>query len=135
LEQEVLLWEDMVKYYVASKFENKESVRDIYYALIEHGHIITEDWTHSVVEGEQAALDDKRGVAECDVFIGLFDIDAAYKGAYIEFGMAIALDKVIVIIGPYADRSTFIHLPGIIRYDTIAHFMKSINPSLPPDAS
>ena len=130
LEQKVLLWEDLVKCYVASKFENKEDVREIMYALIEHGHSITEDWTHSTEENNiKAALADKRGVEECDTFIGLFNINANYKGAYIELGMAIALDKEIIIIGPHADRSTFIHLPGIHKYATIADFVKSIVPS------
>lgn len=119
-----------MKYYVASKYENKEDVREVMYAIVEHGHSITEDWTHSTeTDGEKVALADKKGVEECDVFVGLFNINANYKGAYIEFGMAIALGKEIVIIGEHADRSTFIHLPGIKKFSTIQEFSLSLQPA------
>lgn len=117
----------MVKCYVASKYENKEDVRKLMYALIEHGHTITEDWTHSLEENNNnAAVACWQGVVNCEVFIGLFDKPYQFKGAYVELGIAIALHKIIVIIGHHADAQTFIHLSWLHKFETIEEFLEYI---------
>ncbi len=113
-----------MKFYVASKWENKEEVRKLMYVLIEHGHTITEDWTHSTEENnEKAASADFKGVHDCDVFIGLFDKPYQYKGALVEFGMALAFYKPVVVIGHGIDDQTFIHLPLIRLMNTVEDFI------------
>lgn len=93
--------------YVATKTENYLVARLFMRALEEAGHDITHDWTEQVEQlgaepedlniQRDCAEADIRGVTECDVFVLIL-----YKGmvgSLIEFGMAIALDKAIYIIG------------------------------------
>lgn len=120
----MLLWEGMVICYIASKYENKPDVQKLRDQLIALGHTITEDWTVSKEENNnRAAVACWNGVIDCDVFIGLFDKPYAFKGAYVELGMAIAYHKIIVIIGHHADAQVFIHLSWFNKFATVEQFV------------
>jgi hypothetical protein len=93
--------------YVASKAENYPVVRLFMRALEDAGHDITHDWTHQVEHfgasppsidmRRQSAMDDEKGVRACDVFILV--MHKGMVGSLIEFGMALALNKEIYIVG------------------------------------
>lgn len=108
-----------MRVYVAGKWEEKERVREIMAQLMAAGHTITHDWT-TEVPGDEAhmranALRDCNGVGLADVFVGIFEKDLAYKGAYVEMGIAIARDIPIYILGHAQDSNIFMYLPQVKR--------------------
>ena len=117
-----------MKIYVASKFEDKERVRDAMFSLKEAGHTITKDWTTSTGFILKEAFEDLNGVRDCDIFIGFFDNpDIKYKGAIAELGMAIALGKSCYIIGNELDDMIFILLPIIQQAKNIHEVIMHID--------
>ena len=88
------------------------------------GHVITCDWTkHTLPESIELdraykeksfvkdydwaqndhktyAQEDLKGVRNCEVLVAYMpDPDVCYKGAFIEMGIALGLDKKVIIIG------------------------------------
>jgi len=113
-----------MKIYVAGKWKEREKVRSIMDMLEARGHIITCDWTkHTLPENIELdrahkeksfikdynwaknghktyAKEDLNGVRTCDVLVAYMpDTDVFYKGAWIEVGIALGLDKKVIIIG------------------------------------
>ncbi len=99
--------------YVAGKWEEKERVQEIMVLLREQGHVITYDWTTCAVADRHQALMDLEGVREADAFVGVFEKDLPYAGAYAEFGMACMLGIPCYLIGRAADRCIFTKLPNV----------------------
>jgi nucleoside 2-deoxyribosyltransferase len=104
------LREDKMKVYVAGKWEEKERVREVQDLLKRHGHTITHDWTREeedlnhIEHFATFALQDKQGVMGADAYVGVFEKDLKYKGAFAEMGIAVALGIPIYILGQYADK-------------------------------
>ncbi len=120
----------MLKIYVAGKWKERKQVMKIMEMFEARGHIITCDWTkHIAPEGMDWAQDwaqngnktyaqeDLEGVRECDVLVAYMpDPDICYKGAWIEIGIALGLDKKVILIG--VDITTvFLGLPNITVVD------------------
>lgn len=112
-----------MKIYVASKFEEGPRVQKIYEILRKRGHTITHDWTTedaSKYTGEdlakfkaECAFKDYQGVKDCDLILVL-NHEKLYGGAA-EMGMAIALDKKVVVVGESIRENIFFHLKNIIK--------------------
>lgn len=104
-----------LKCYVASKFENKRTVQQYMDLLKQAGCLITHDWVAADIASRKQAMLDLRGVADCDVFIGIFDQEVAYKGALVELGAALALGKPVYIVGNWSgmQECIFFKHPGI----------------------
>jgi nucleoside 2-deoxyribosyltransferase len=104
-----------MKIYVASKWEEKDRVQELMALLREAGHEITYDWTQCGTYNRTQAIHDLRGVADADVFVGVFEKDVPYAGALVELGIALALGKPIYIFGdaPVLARCIFLEYPGI----------------------
>lgn len=90
-----------IKFYICSRLENAEQVTAIAEVLKAAGHIHTYDWTqHGSVQNEgadrikQVAELEKQGVAEAELVIVILP---GGRGTHAELGMAIALDKPVVI--------------------------------------
>lgn len=90
-----------MKFYIASKLENYEQVRRLAQLLANSGWIHTYDWTlHGLVKemdpetlkyiGEK----EYNGVMQADIVIVL---TPQGRGTHTEFGMAIALNKIIYL--------------------------------------
>lgn len=107
-----------MKFYVAGKWEDRDSVKEIMNYLEQQGHTITCDWTrHEYSDNksmERYALDDMQGVLDADVFVGLFVKDLNYKGALVELGMAMASGKKVIIVGNAISSCIFIKHPDIV---------------------
>lgn len=116
----------MPKIYVASKFENKEEVREAHRKLRAAGYEITFDWTphddsHAETLGlsrdeylKQCALDDYNGVYDADYLVLIPYPNM--RGAFIETGMAIAQGTPVLIVGDDTSfRNVFSHL-SIVRH-------------------
>lgn len=106
-----------LKVYVASKWENKRRVREVMGMLELSGHEITYDWTHQEVDTRTQAIRDLRGVVDADVYVGIFEEEASYKGALVEMGAALALGKPVYILGDWSgiDQCIFFRHPHIRR--------------------
>lgn len=111
-----------MKVYCAAKFEEKTKVREVFKTLEAAGHTPTHDWTHEdlgdrtgqVAEAylAQCGIDDVLGVQRADAVI-LFHHPQLY-GGMVELGMAIALDKLVILVKGEGGRDTpFFHLPCI----------------------
>jgi hypothetical protein len=85
------------------------------FQLLEAGHTITYDWTVCDTFSTEQATNDMNGVMTADALIFIAEKDLQYRGAYVEFGIAIARGIPIYVLGPYADSCIFIKLPQIHR--------------------
>lgn len=122
-----------MKFYIASRFGNKEEVRKIIEFLRERGHDVSMDWTvHESIKpfeknmerAKRYAIEDIDGVRDCDVFILISD--EAGTGMYIELGVAIALDKRIFVVGEHTERTIFYFHPKIQRRDSIEDVFREL---------
>lgn len=119
--------------YVASKFENKEKVREAINLLTQAGHDIAADWTQHSLEGVpedkkknyqiECAYYDFNAVKRCHVLI-LLD-HPNMKGAYTEVGIALGAYKPVIVVGKIYDN-IFFHLPNVELVDTIEQAILSL---------
>ena len=90
-----------MKFYIASKLENHERVRKLARLLKNSGWVQTYDWTSQDL-GKDMDMETLRligekeyqGVMQADIVIVL---TPQGRGTHTEFGMAIALDKIIYL--------------------------------------
>lgn len=106
-----------MKYYIASSFANIASVRSLNQRLSAIGHSVTYDWTKnerttSIADLSRIAQLEKAAVIESDVFIMLLP---AGRGSHIEYGMALATNKPIILYSPQDEvlDTTFYHIPNV----------------------
>lgn len=107
-----------MKVYVAGKWKEVNSVREVMVMLKGMGHEVTCDWTGHVspLKSKQYALEDMEGVRNCDVLLALMpDPTTFYKGAWIEVGMALAFNKLVMIVGKEVN-SVFLGHPMVGVY-------------------
>ena len=121
-----------MRIYVAAKFCDRLMVREVYKRLEENGHTVTVDWTNH----EQDTDEDKRhwsevdiqGIRDCDALIAVFIEERHQRGAMIEIGAALGLNKPVLIIGYSESTSTLLKHPLIERVgNTITGAMMSLN--------
>jgi nucleoside 2-deoxyribosyltransferase len=110
-----------MKIYLAGKWQDRKRIAQLSKDLIELGHSITWPWfikesRNSV--GSLCAIRDIRGVREADTCIFLFDVPIARKGkgTFSELGMAIALNKRVIVVGKHGDKCVFMDYPLNERY-------------------
>ncbi|MCA1065791.1 nucleoside 2-deoxyribosyltransferase [Rossellomorea sp. AcN35-11] len=110
-----------MNFYIASGFSNKDRVRYVSEALKMEGHIHTYDWT---VNERASTFEDLRyigqkekdGIIHSHIVIVLLP---GGKGSHVELGMAIALDKRVILyssdneVHDFASTTTFYHLPEV----------------------
>lgn len=115
-----------MKFYIASSFRNIENVRYVSEQLKSKGYCHTYDWTNndrssslSIEELKQIGQHEKEAVMLSDIVIVLLP---AGKGSHIELGIALALNKRIILHSPQgevndlAETSTFYHLEGVEKF-------------------
>jgi len=107
-----------MKLFVSGKWEDKLRVRKVHKELIELGHEITYDWTTGEFIDNREHLagladNDITGVKECDKLVTLLFVDYPYKGVWVEFGIALALNKEIIVVGDYGKDCIFINHPNV----------------------
>ncbi|TFB24072.1 group-specific protein [Filobacillus milosensis] len=111
----------MKKFYVASSFNNKDTVRRVSNELIDKGFMLTYDWTKneraSTLEDlQEIGQQEKKAVMEADFIIVLLP---GGKGSHIEFGLALAQGKRIYLyssndeVNKFETTSTFYHLSEV----------------------
>jgi ABC-type xylose transport system substrate-binding protein len=113
-----------MKFYIASSLKNSHNVRYISEKLKMNGHTHTFDWTTlnpaaSFQELKQIGQMEKEAVIQADVLIMLLP---AGKGSHIEFGIALALKKRIILhslhgeVKDLEESSSFYHLTQVEKF-------------------
>jgi hypothetical protein len=118
-----------MKIYVATQFANREQAADVMRELRARRHVVTQDSDAGLAGVERdryltaCAKRDFHGVRDCDVFL-LLDAPEC-RGAYTELGMALALEKgVVVVDGPR--RNIFLQIPTVVHCASIGEAMDLI---------
>ena len=129
-----------MKFYIASRFFNKEQAQTVMVALQKKGHTVTADWTlhkdvrpyaqHSGIARAYSA-EDMTGTLNCDVFALLTDGGTDGKGMHVELGAAIASQLLrgrpqVFVVGKNNADSLFYFHSAVKRLDTIAAFFEEI---------
>jgi nucleoside 2-deoxyribosyltransferase len=110
-----------MKFYIASGFNNKDSVRYVSEKLKDKGYIHTYDWTKNerastIDDLKEVGQKEKSAVIEADILIVLLP---AGKGSHIELGIALGQGKKVYLYSPteevynFETTSTFYHLPEV----------------------
>jgi len=103
----------MAKVYVASQWEAREAAAALMTRLKERGHVITLDWTKVTQESQAQAIADREGVLAADAFVFLTGDKYEGMGALVEFGIAVARNIPIFVLGLGAERNIFRLLPTV----------------------
>lgn len=120
----------MNKVYVGASLAEKEVAQQIIQRLLSEGFIITYDWTThgrltDIKELKECCYKEMHGVQECDIFFMYFP---ARFGTHVELGIALALNKKIILVVDKANPSfgvsnfeekTFYQADSIVRFDNI----------------
>lgn len=120
-----------MKFYIAGKFENKETVLALYERVRAAGHEVSYDWTthikskpysEHVERIRQYAENELNAILDSDVFIYL----THERGTtlHMEFGTALAKAKLagnvkIYAVGEYNERSPWHFNPLVTRVDSV----------------
>ncbi|MDE6408278.1 MAG: hypothetical protein K2K48_05855 [Anaeroplasmataceae bacterium] len=125
-----------MKFYIGSSLKNYNLVNSYSKVLKDYGWIRTYDWVKNV--NQDTSLENLKNYAQLE-FQGILDSDIviillpAEKGAHIEFGMAVALNKKIVLCSSsnedfsLENTVVFYEMPNVIKLmGTIDENLKSI---------
>lgn len=115
-----------MKVYVATKWENRVRAKYVMQWLRENGHQVTFDWTVSDQESVEGATSDMMGVLQSEIMVVLAEDDYAFRGTYVEFGMAVAAGLPVIIVGPYF-QNIFDKMSQVSRVKLLADALHIIN--------
>lgn len=125
----------MRKFYVASSFKNKDTVRIVCQHLKNKGFIQTYDWTineraSTIEKPENIGQEEREAVLESDFLIVILP---AGKGSHIELGIALGQRKKIYLYSSGGEvnnidtTSTFYHLPEVDKcFGTIENLLEKV---------
>lgn len=113
----------MAKIYVAGK--NMDRAEAVMKELVAGGHTITYDWVSQFTSGPTAekSLAEANAVRESDILVYLWEIDQ--ESARYEAGMAMGLEKKIVVSGK--SDAFFFQLPFIYCVENDKSILKKVN--------
>ena len=118
-----------MRFYIASKFEERLKVRWLMDRLEDLGHEITHDWTGQSWDDSknltQYALDAIQGVRNAECIVGVFIEDCHYQGSIGEVVLALADNIPTYIIGHAIDSCIFTKL-ATKRFETEMEFLNFI---------
>lgn len=119
-----------MKIYLASKFANATLMRDHRIDLAALGHTVTSRWIDSSGDDSHYTASDWHAdavqciedVKACDVLVHCIPDDHGGRGGrHVEFGMALALGKGLIIVG---ERELVFHwLPHVASFPTWDAFL------------
>jgi hypothetical protein len=126
-----------MKVYIAAKYSRRYELRALRDALQVMGHPVTAQWLDNAEESKglaQAAEMDVDDVLRADALLFMGEPRGSQNrggGRWFEFGVAYQAGKVCYVICPPSsdpsderrDESVFTHLPSVIRFNDIEHFL------------
>lgn len=122
-----------MKVYLAAPYGEMELMRAWSQLLYEAGHVCTAQWVMGEEENmtlPEAAQMDLDDIDKADVIISCTlpkGTMFSSGGRHVEFGYAIAKDKLIINVGPN-EENTFHHLPQVTIVPTIEEAIRSLCP-------
>lgn len=120
----------MIKIYLAGKTQELKKITQYANILRSKGATITRAWFEKEDETTsetEIAIEDTRGVREAETCIFIFENKLPYAGAFTELGMAMALNKRVIIVGNGANNNVFIHFPLNEHVDTFEDALKLLD--------
>lgn len=130
-----------MKIYLAARYSRHPEMREIARVLSESGHIITSRWINGghelskegstqahFLERRIFAIDDYSDIISCDCCISFTEeprTTLTRGGRHVEFGIALALDKVCIIVGP--PENVFHCLPRVIILDSSEEIIRTLH--------
>lgn len=115
-----------MKFYFASRYRNKEKLLKFTQSLSAKKHKVVSSWLqigslkpyeNNREHSQKMAAKIVREIKSCDVFVLLSD--RAGTDMFIEFGLAVAFNKKIYVVGKWNKRSLMHFYPSIIQLDKI----------------
>ncbi len=110
-----------MKVFVAGSINNINSIKDLMKSIKSNGHSIVHDWTEQFDETrkQEFCLKDIEGIKESDVLIACMEnCRTMCRGTLIEIGIALALDKKIIVIGEV--NSIYMSHPNVKMFPTMS---------------
>jgi nucleoside 2-deoxyribosyltransferase len=116
----------MLKVYIASKIAHAEQWRN-FYSLTPSIHLVSR-WPFLIpfIQEDQSKKfwqEDLADIQACDVLVVYAQAGEKLRGALVEAGMALALNKPVVVIGDHPDYGTWSQHPLVSREETISSFV------------
>lgn len=127
-----------MRFYLSARFKRQEEMREVRDALVDLGHKVTSRWIDADYGNnsdllrsrqdvrEQAAVENTEDIADADVVL-VFTGSGRRGGANVEYGIAIGINKLCIIIGE--PENTFHWLPSVDRYATIEDYLETLEES------
>jgi hypothetical protein len=123
----------MSKVYLAAKFGQQGEMREAAFRVSAAGHEVTSHWIHAkeakdLRDAKAAALLDYGDVARADTLIAFSQERGTPHpggGRHVEFGIAMALDKRIFVIGPVGEH-VFHGWPGIQFFNSVDEAIEAL---------
>ena len=115
-----------MRIYLAARYGRCDEMRAVGAALARSGHTITSSWVggwHGDIPERVSAIRDLHDLLDADCIVAFTEEPteqvswAARGGRHVEFGIAVAKDKRLCIVGPR--ENVFHHLPEVEQYATI----------------
>ncbi len=121
-----------MKIYVAASFPRRDEARLLGLALEDAGHEITSGWMMLKGKsyfgddwaGEVEAVRDLQDVRDCDVLVSITGDTESHGGRHSELGIALALGKRIIIVGP--KEQVFHHHPHVEEVSGTSDVLESL---------
>lgn len=119
--------------YIASRYGRMEEMAQNADKLVKAGARISSRWVYGGTENmtqEQGAIADFEDVVKADMVLVFTEgpltspHESLTGGHHVEFGMAVALNKRVALVGPRVN--IFHHLPMVQTFDTLKAFLNAL---------
>lgn len=123
-----------MKFYIGARYGRKDEALELAIQLERLGHEITSTWIrqeedemgYTAEEGttQQMAIKDVEEIGDAEAFIALSELESnpwGRGGRHVEFGVAVAGHKELIVIGPL--ENIFHYLPDITQYTNVEEFL------------
>ncbi len=108
-----------MRLYIATKWEMRQEAEAFAHLAIRAGHTITYRWWEAEQDSSVQVSLDAVGVMQADMLVVLAETNQAYKGVYVEMGIAIGRNIPIRLVGTGLDCCIFSKHP-YVQHRTLA---------------
>jgi hypothetical protein len=124
-----------MRIYLAARFDRSAEMLDVAAALSRLGHFVTSRWIHGRTNAPDllSAVEDIEDLTDADCLVSFTEHPtkgvswAARGGRHVEFGVALATNKRLCIVGPR--ENIFHHLPRVEVYRSLAELLDVLAPN------
>ncbi len=122
-----------MRFYLCARYGRRQEMATHAAELHSLGHQVVSRWIlgrHEAADGDTTrwadfAEEDIDDVRRCEALVAFTETGAYPRGSrHVEFGMALAQEKKVVVIGPV--ENIFHTLPPVVRFGTWQEFVEAI---------